>query len=195
MDHWLTSTAAGLIIIGLVTIFLAAGLARIAGKLWRRYLGGMLLGVLRFLQMYVRPFVISRVLTNRYIHKKDYFKYASHTGVAIMSFALASATQLALITLIGVCVIVNGIRLSWSLLILFCLSGFQLVRLVRTGFYLYGVIEQTYDKDLKRYREIFPKLHRGFFQRLMNEDVETVLKEQEQALAHKGTAKPEASKS
>jgi hypothetical protein len=183
LEHWLTTTVPGLIVVSVIAIFLAALIAKVAGKLWRAYFGVRVLDrVLHFIETSVRPFVISRVLTNRYIHDKDYFRYVSHTGFAIMAFALSSLVELILFGLIAVYFIVNGIRFSWALFVLFSLTGFFLVGWIKETFYLLGIIEQTFFKDLQRYNKVFPKLHPKFLMRLMTENIDEVLKEQEKAI-------------
>jgi hypothetical protein len=49
-------------------------------------------------------------------------------------------------------------------------------------FYLLGVAEQTFHKDLEVYKKLFPKLHPNFPGRLMTEDIETVLNEYEKGI-------------
>ncbi|SRR6266498_1204952 len=182
MEHWFTQTPLGLVVLGLVTIFLAALVARIAGKFWRAYLEARVVGRgVRFLEAYVRSFAISRVLTNRYIHNKDYFRYVAHTAFAIMAFALSTVVELLVFALIAIYLIVNGIRFSWTLFVLFSLSGVFLLPWFKDVFYLYGVMEQTFLKDLETYKRLFPKLHPTFLMRLMTEDIEDVLKQQEAA--------------
>jgi hypothetical protein len=193
MDRWLTTTALGLIVLGLIIIFLAALIAKVASKLWRRYLRERVLGrLLHFLEANIRPFVISRVLTNRYMHNKDYFRFVSHTSFAIMGFALSSIVELLLLALIAAYFIVNGIRFSWTLFVLFSLTGFCLLGWLRDAFYLYGVMEQTFYKDTEIYKRLFPKLHPNFVQRLMTEDIETVVREQEKALQSNTTGVAES---
>jgi MFS family permease len=194
LEHWLTTTAVGLIVLGLVIIFVAASIAKISGKLWRGYLRSWVLGsVIRFLGGFVmanvRSAAIGRVLTNRYIKKKDYFRYIAHTGFAIMIFGLSTLVQFLLIGVIAVYFIVNGARFSWTLLVLFSLTGFFLYLWLKDVFYFYGVAEQTFQKDLEKYKKLFPKLHPDFVHRLMTEDIEDVLKEQKATQAEKKAIK------
>jgi hypothetical protein len=99
-----------------------------------------------------------------------------------MGFALSTFVEALLIALIVVFFIVNGMKLSWSVFVLFLLAAFGLLGWLRDAFYLFGVMEQTFQKDVERYKELFPKLHHKFVMRLMKEDIETVLKEQEEAI-------------
>jgi hypothetical protein len=94
MEHWLTTTATGLLVLGLLIIFLTTLIRVVATWLWRSYLRRPALGrLIQFLEANIPSFAISRVLTNRYMHKKDYFRYVAHTGFALTAFALSSAIQ------------------------------------------------------------------------------------------------------
>jgi hypothetical protein len=139
MERWLTTTAPGLVVLGLVTIFLAALIGKGATKLWRAYLKERVhRWLVQFLELHVRSFAISRILTNRYIHKQNYFRYVALTGFSLMAFTLSSVVQLLLFALIAVYFIVNGIRFSWALLVLFSLTWFFLLQWLKDAFYLFG---------------------------------------------------------
>ena len=110
MEHWLTTTAEGLVFLGLLTIFIAALIAKCAAKLWHKFLKQrMLLGILRFLlrlvkfvQAYIRPFVMSRVLTAQYMRKQDLFRYIAHVQNTFIAFAISSVVEIVLMALVAV---------------------------------------------------------------------------------------------
>jgi len=147
-EHWLTTSVPGLIIIGVIAIFFAWLIAKISAKSWRTYLRKRFwFRVLSFLHANVRPFGISRLLTNRYIHRKDYFRYVSHTGFTITAFTLSSVTVLLLMAIIAAYFIVNGVRFSWTLFVVFSLTGFFLLGWIRDFFYLPGIIAICHTKE------------------------------------------------
>jgi MFS family permease len=190
MEHWLTTTAEGLVILGLVTIFIAAFVAKCAAKLWHKFLRqrmlqgilGGLLRVLRFVEAYIRPFVMSRVLTAQYMRKQDLFRYIAHVHFIFIGFAISSFVEAILMALVAVHFIVNGWHFSWLLFVLFVLTGFGLALWLQDLFSVLGIVERTFWKHLQTYKEIFPKLHHDLVNKLMTEDVENVLAEAEQSL-------------
>lgn len=80
-------------------------------RFWRR--------IARFVEANIRPYAISRVLTNRYMHRKDYFRYISHVATAVMGFAVSTLIELLLVGLIMIYFIVKGATFSWALFFFF----------------------------------------------------------------------------
>jgi hypothetical protein len=182
-EHWLTTTVPGLIILAVLGTLATKLLVKLAKKLWHAL--DWAKRVTKLLESYARPFVLARLLTHRYIKKKDYFGFVAHTVFAATGLIMSTIIDAVLVALVCVYFGLHGIHFSWTLLVLLSLTGFFLLGWFRDAFYFYGVWEQTFLKDWKTYKKILKKTPMSLSSDLMTKDIDTVLNPKEKTIQSK----------
>jgi hypothetical protein len=184
IEGWLKGTIPGLLVLtvagGLVTLMVVKVLQRIwrALNLWSRIEKVVLAGV--------RSVALSRLLTRRYIKRRDYFKFIAHSMTAIVGFIFSSLVLCLMVVLIGVYFIVWGLVFSSALLLLLSLFGFLVILWVKDAFYLYGIAEQTFQKDYIETERLLRNLSEQDLTDLATEDLDDFFKRPEKEVTDSG---------
>jgi hypothetical protein len=170
VEEWLKGTIPGLLVLtivgGLATLLVVKILQRVwrVLDLWNRIEKVVVAGF--------RSVALSRLLTRRYIKRRDYFKFMALGMTAIIGFCFSSLVLCMMVVLIGVYFIVRGLVFSLALLLLLSLFGFLVMLWVRDAFYLYGVVEQTFQKDYTETHRLLRKLSKQDLADLATKDLD-----------------------